>query len=61
MFLLKIKRDLCHPKSFGIFEKPAPGPVVRGCAYKGNFFACLEEEKVLFERKVRLEENLFFW
>ena len=25
MFLLKIQRDLCHPNSFGSFEKRAPG------------------------------------
>ena len=24
MFLFKIQRDLCHPKSFGTFEKRAP-------------------------------------
>ena len=24
-FVLKIQRELCHPKSFGIFEKRAPG------------------------------------
>ena len=23
----KIQRELCHPKSFGTFEKRAPGPV----------------------------------
>ena len=27
MFLLKIQRDLCHPKSFGTFEKRVPGLV----------------------------------
>jgi len=24
-FVLKIQRELCHPKSFGTFEKRAPG------------------------------------
>ena len=24
-FILKIQRELCHPKSFGTFEKQAPG------------------------------------
>ena len=27
MFLLKIQRNLCHPKSFGTFEKRAAGPI----------------------------------
>ena len=24
-FVLKIQREICHPKSFGTFEKRAPG------------------------------------
>ena len=36
MFLLKIQRDFCHPKSFGTFEKRAPSPDINLFPIKGK-------------------------
>ena len=51
MFLLKIQRDFCHPKSFGTFEKRAPGPLILALTrawYTTHFFLPVRFARLIY-------------
>ena len=57
-FVLKIQRELCHPKSFGTFEKRVPG----ACFSKvPKLFGCISGDIILFvsSKLRRLEARNF--